>query len=82
MKVALISILLILTAIGQSPPTWPIRFQQDFVEGYSSTKTNLVGKIWYDSERQMSRVDRTNGKFNAVCSSIMNATTSCTQLVR
>ena len=82
MRILVLSVLLIIGVLAQSPPTWPIRFQQDFVESYSFTKSNLVGKLWYDSERQMSRVDRTNGKFNSICSSILNSTTSCTQLVR
>jgi hypothetical protein len=59
-----------------------VRFQQDFVESYSTTQYHDVGKMWYDSERVMSRLDRSNGKYDPFCNTITNATTPCTQLVR
>lgn len=82
MKSIIIFIALLFFALTQNPPTWPVRFQQDFVESYSSTQYHDVGKLWYDSERVMSRLDRSNGRYDPVCGSIINGTTSCVQLVR
>ena len=38
--------------------------------------------MWFDSENGMSRVDRTNGRYDPFCGTVLNATTPCTQLVR
>ncbi len=83
MKTVLLVIVLIL-AVAAEPktPTWPLRFQQDFVESYASTQYHDVGKLWYDAERNMERLDRSNGKYAPLCNSITNATTPCTQLTR
>ncbi len=80
-KILLLTLFLV-SALSQAPPVWPARFQQDFVESYSTTPYKDAGKLWFDSERVMSRLDRNNGKFDAFCSSITTATTPCTQLVR
>jgi hypothetical protein len=82
MKVLIVGISLILVALAQAPPTWPVRFQQDFVETYASTPIRDVGKLWFDSERKMSRMDRNNGRYDQFCGSVLNAATPCTQLVR
>lgn len=81
MKV-LIAITLLTIALAQAPPVWPVRFQQEFVESYSTTSFRDIGKLWYDSERNMSRLDRTNGKYDPMCNSIVNGSTLCIQLVR
>jgi hypothetical protein len=82
MKGLLLALALLLAVIAQKSPVWPVRFQQDFVESYSTTQYHDVGKMWYDSERVMSRLDRSNGKYDPFCNTITNATTPCTQLVR
>lgn len=82
MKALLLVLAVIVAALAQNPPVWPVRFQQDFVESWSTTQYHDVGKLWYDSERVMSRLDRSNGKYDSLCNSITNATTPCTQLVR
>jgi hypothetical protein len=83
MKSVLLVLALILAVAAQpKTPVWPVRFQQDFVESYTSTQYHDIGKLWYDSERNMERLDRNNGKYISLCNSITNATTPCTQLVR
>jgi hypothetical protein len=82
MKVLLLTLAVAVAVLAQTPPVWPVRFQQDFVESWTTTPYHDVGKLWYDSERGMSRLDRSNGKFDPFCSSVSNATTPCTQLVR
>jgi hypothetical protein len=69
-------------AVTQNIPIWPARFQQDFVESYSSSQYHDVGKLWFDAERGMSRLDRNNGKNDRMCASVLNATTPCIHLVR
>lgn len=65
------------------PPTWPDHFTQVFVETYDTTKIHISGQLHYDSTRKMSRVDRVDGKHDAICGSIQpNISTGCTQLVR
>jgi hypothetical protein len=58
MKEILLTLAVILVAMTQTPPIWPVRFQQDFVESYASSSNRHVGKLWYDAERVMSRLDR------------------------
>ena len=42
-----------------------------------------VGKLWYDSERKMERLDRNDGKIDPICGPLSNnATTPCSQLIR
>lgn len=82
MKALLLTLSVIAAVLAQTAPVWPVRFQQDFVESWSTTQYHDVGKLWYDSERVMSRLDRSNGRYDPLCNSITNATTPCTQLVR
>ncbi len=57
---------------SQSPPLWPVRFQQNFVESYSSTQFHDVGTVWYDSDRKFMRVDRNFGKYDMFCGSMVS----------
>lgn len=82
MKTLLLVIVLAIAVAAQKTPVWPLRFQQDFVESWSTTTYHAVGKLWYDAERNMSRLDRSNGKFDSFCNSVTNSTTSCHHLVR
>ena len=83
MKILITIALLSAVSLCLDPPMWPVRFQQDFVESYPSIKPVSAGKIWFDSERAMERVDRTDGKFDPICGPLSkNATTPCSQLVR
>lgn len=77
MKLVLLVVALAIAASAQKTPVWPLRFQQEFVESYKTTTYHDVGKMWYDAERNMSKLARTNGKYDAFCSSITNATTPC-----
>jgi len=51
MKIIVIVLAFLTLAATQSPPVWPARFQQDFVESYTSTQFRDVGKIWYEPDR-------------------------------
>jgi hypothetical protein len=82
MKVLLIVACLAVAALCQSPPVWPVRFQQDFVESYTNSHLHTVGKIWYDTERNMQRVERNDGRLDPICGSLKNQTTPCSQLMR
>ena len=81
MKLLLIATLVIV-ALSQVPPLWPVRFQQNFVESYSSTQFRDVGTVWYDSDRKFMRVDRSYGKYDRFCGSMVSLETPCTQLDR
>jgi hypothetical protein len=82
MKIILLVALLSAVAISQSPPLWPVKFQQDFVESYTTSPFYTAGKLYYDSERNMERFDRTDGKAVSICSSIVSESTPCQQLTR
>lgn len=44
---------------------------------------HVSGQIHYDADRNMQRIDRTDGKYEMICGSIQpNISTACTQLVR
>lgn len=81
MKIILLLSLLSILVFTQTPPVWPVRFQQDFVESFTKTQFRDAGKFWFDSARGAQRMDRGNGKYNDICGSISNATTPCTHLV-
>ena len=72
MKILGIFLLLLVVVISDQPPTWPLRFQQDFVESYTNTRFYTAGKLWFDSERQMERLDRNNGKADPICGPLSN----------
>lgn len=79
----LLAIFLLTFVLAQQPPIWPVRFQQDFVESYTTSSLHTVGKLWYDAERGMERMDRNNGKDDPYCGPISNHTTTpCHHLIR
>lgn len=82
MKGYIILALLAILVATQNPPVWPVRFEQDFVESYTTSRFHVVGKLWYDSERKMERLDRNDGKFVPICSTIVDQNTPCIQLTR
>lgn len=49
MKGYIILVLVAVLAAAQNPPVWPVRFEQDFVESYTTSRLRVVGKLWYDS---------------------------------
>lgn len=65
------------------PPVWPNTFSQRFVETYIIGNQSFfsVGEHFYDAAHQRSRFDRKNGLHAALCNSILNETTACTNLV-
>lgn len=70
MKVLLLTTAILLSVMAQEPPVWPARFMQGIIETWSTTAYKDDAKIWYDSIKGMSRIDRNNGKFDPICSSI------------
>ena len=81
MKVIILIFALAALVLSQSPPVWPERFQQDFVESYTTTTNRDIGKIWFDSKRNLQRTDRTNGRWDSFCNTIQTSNTPCTHLV-
>ena len=80
MKKTICCLLLFAAAFGQvDPPAWPNHFSEAFVESYNYTDKKISSKMYYDYERNMLRVDRSDGEFEAMCGSVMpNTTTPCT----
>ena len=65
------------------PPVWAEEFKQVFVESFKGTQVRAVGDMFYSAKKNMSRVTRNNGRYEAFCGTNMpNVTTPCTQLVR
>lgn len=82
-RIFIIAILCALAVTQVDPPTWPDHFTQVFVESYGNSAARISGSHYYDATRNMSRVDRTDGKFEGICGSNQpNISTYCTQLVR
>ena len=80
--IVVVSLLLALT-LAQNYPVWAVRFQQEFVESYTTSSIHSAGKLWFDSERAMERLDRNDGRIDPICGPLSKkATTPCTQLVR
>ena len=66
-----------------TPPVWPEIFHQSFVENYNSTHLRTSGRFYFDSKRDMMRIDRLDGQHDMVCGSILpNVSSPCTQLIR
>lgn len=83
LKVSVFFLLACGFTVALDPPVWPQHFSQSFVETYSYTKLHTVAAMYYDSKNNWERVDREDGRFEPVCSSVMpNIQTRCTQLVR
>jgi hypothetical protein len=86
MKISFILLLVVLsvgTLSQVTPPVWPYHFTQEFVESYANSKFVTSGKMWFDSNKNMSRLDRTNGRYEGLCSSVKPGVTgACIQLVR
>lgn len=44
---------------------------------------HVSGKFYYDSKKDMMRIDRIDGQHDMVCGSVLpNVTSPCTQLIR
>lgn len=66
-----------------SPPVWPEVFHQSFVESYPNSTHRVSGRFYFDSKRDMMRVDRTDGSLDFICGSVLpKVVTACTQLIR
>ena len=80
--VLLTALITLITSADPKNPTWSPRFQQEFIESYTESSFRSVGYYWYDSERNFSRVDRNNGRYDPICGSTGGGSTACVQLVR
>lgn len=87
MKLKLLALFLVFAALNfsnsfsvqPSPPILPQHFTQKFVEGYHSIKFYTTGQVWYDWTQQAERLDRTDGRYEILCGSVMpNVATPCT----
>lgn len=79
-----IAVVFLTTVLTQvSPPVWPEVFHQSFVESYNTTTHKISGRFYFDSKRDMMRVDRIDGMYDMVCSSVLPGVASpCTHLIR
>ena len=81
--IIILTFLALITVItAPNPPVWAVRFQHEFTEGYTSTVSRDLGKIWYDAGRGLQRIDRNSGKFDYFCGAISSLVTICIQLVK
>lgn len=80
----LIAAILVATVLTQvDPPVWPEVFHQSFVESYHTTHMRVSGRFYFDSKRDMMRVDRLDGVHDMICGSILpNVSSPCTMLIR
>lgn len=76
-------ILLAAVVLAVDPPVWPKTFSQRFVETYVINNQSFfgVGEHFYDAAHNRSRFDRKDGIHAALCNSIHNETTACTNLI-
>ena len=82
-KIVLLFSLHLLVFSQIDPPVWPQEFRQAFVEGFKGTQVHVIGDMFYSATKNMSRLTRSDGRFEAFCGTNMpNVTTPCTQLVR
>jgi hypothetical protein len=83
MSKILIFLIFLVCAFTINPPLWPDSFSQDYVVGDNKAKLFTVGKIWYDFNNKMERNDLQNSLFDAICSSVSNASnTPCISINR
>lgn len=80
----LIAAVLVATTLSQvPPPVWPEVFHQSFVESYNASRFRTSGRFYFDSKRDMTRIDRVDGQHNMVCGSILpNVSNPCIHLIR
>ncbi len=80
----LIATLFVASVLSQvAPPVWPEVFHQSFVESYDNTRVRISGRFYFDSKRDMMRIDRLDGQHDMICGSILpNISNPCTMLIR
>lgn len=79
MRVFLLCALLCL-ALGVTAPNYNYSFHINFDESYIQNQTTyrVNGQTFYDPQNNRERVDRTNGRYNLFCGTIIpNVTTPC-----
>lgn len=79
-----IAAVVLTTALSQvPPPVLPEVFHQSFVESYPNSTHRISGRFYFDSKREMMRIDRIDGQFDRFCRSILpNVSSPCTMLIR
>ena len=81
--IVLVLVLIGVTNCDPSPPVWPERFTESFLEYFDRATEPVVGMYYYDSVRNYTRVDRSDGRWDRICGSIIpNVSTDCSTLVR
>lgn len=78
--------LLVLGAAAQSappPPVWPPSWSLNFSETTSIVVANysFTGSWSYDYANRRERIDRSTGKYDRFCGSVLDVDTPCTHLV-
>lgn len=65
-----------------SPPVWAPTFSEKFVESYTYYSGKIMGSVFYDSTKDVERVDRADGRYEVLCGSVLpNVSSPCTHLV-
>ena len=80
----IVVILLLGIALAKDAPIFADSFKIAFDETdiINNTKYTISGQMFYDAANNRERIDRTNGRYENFCSSILpNTTTSCTHTV-
>ena len=81
-KIILLAVLVLL-AICKDPPVLAGSFKISYDETFivDGSKYIVNGQMLYDADHNRERVDRTNGRYDLFCSTIVpNISTPCTQI--
>jgi hypothetical protein len=83
MKLYILLVALICTALSVSPPIYDYAYHITFDEAATINQTvyRVNGQEFYDPNNNRERVDRVNGRYDFFCGSVLpNVTTSCQQI--
>jgi hypothetical protein len=82
MKLILLLLAVSAIVVAKDPPIYDYAYSISFDETVVDSKTSykVSGKLFYDPTNNRERVDRSNGRYNSFCGSVLpNVTTSCQQ---
>jgi hypothetical protein len=82
MKLILLLLALSAAVLAKDPPIFDFAYSISFDETVVAKPTSyhINGKLFYDPTNVRQRVDRTNGRYDSMCGSVLpNVTTACQQ---
>ena len=83
MRKILVTFVLVMAVLALDPPTYNYAFKINFDETFIINKAQykVNGQFIYDPVNNRERVDRTNGRYDIVCGTVLpNTTTPCQQI--